>query len=229
MAIPGAVRLEYSYEKDETIRYRILITSEQTIVENGNSTAHNFQVESVMSATAFEIMGDDTYAIQYIIESGSITREEKTTRLPNVGQSFIMEMMKNGEVMRSSLNLPFTQPAFPDRAIEPGYSWEDVSDITFPFKDKSLHSPLLSLTYKYTLKELSTMAGQECAMLTVVCPETRITVKEDHDMDISGSGKIYFAHREGKLVGSYIKNTQLINTPGTVISGKISTKVELVP
>jgi hypothetical protein len=229
MQTPGKIRLEYNYEKDEVMRYKVFINSEQTIVENENSTAHNFSVETVISATAFAILPDDTYAIQYIIESGAITREDTRVRMPNVGQSYIIEMMKNGEIMRSSLNLPFTQPAFPDGPIALGYSWEDVNEISFPFKDESLTAPFVSLTYTYKLKELSSLAGQQCALITVTCPDTRITVKENHTMDISGSGKIYFAHQEGKLLGSYIKNSHFINSPETEISSKISTKVELAP
>jgi hypothetical protein len=228
MAAPGAVRLEYNYEKNEKVRYKISISSEQSITDNDTMTPNNFTVEMLMSGTAFEVLPDDTYAIQYIVESGSMMQGDKKTRLPNLGQFFIMEISKSGEVMNTSFNLPFTQPAFPDRSLSVGSSWEDVTEISFPFKDKNLKVPYVSLTYTYTLKELSSLAGQECAVITVTCPETTIQVKDDYELSMSGSGKIYFAHHEGKLLGSYIKNTQLITTQGTEISTKLNTKVELV-
>jgi hypothetical protein len=229
MENPTAIKLEYNYKKDEVIRYKAFISSEQTIVEHERSTAHNFSVDTIMSARTIDILPDDIYALQYTIESGTITKEQSVMPLPNAGEKFIMEIMKNGEVMRTSLNFPFTQPAFPDGPLAIGYTWEDSSEISFPFEDKSLAAPYLSFTYTYTLKELSTLAGQECAIITVTCPETRVNVKENYEMDVSGSGKIYFAHREGKLIGSYIKNTYFIHSPDIEISSKISTKVELMP
>jgi hypothetical protein len=228
MEVPQTVRLEYRMEKGDLLKYKINVLSEQSIIENEETTAHAFSLDMIVAGTVVDRPDRDVYRLRYVCESGTIDHGGATSILPGIGESFMVDMCRNGEIIGSSPAIPFSQPAFPEGDLAPGFSWTGTSVISYPFKNETAGMPKLSLTYTYVLKELSSLVGQQCAIITVTCPESQIRVMEHYEQNISGSGKIYFAYREGRLLGSYIKDNHLITSPDTQISSKVSIKVELM-
>lgn len=222
MVVGQAVMLEYKMKKGETLTYKTTVHSEQEIKtdEQAGSTSSDVEMKMVQKCT--DVGPDGTMTVDVTIQSGSIKREGEEEELPNVGQTITLKMKKNGEIVHTSVDLPFEQPAFPTKPVKKGDSWVGESKISIPGKPD-----MVSLDYNYSLWDFTKILGYDTAEIKVACKETKIPIQEGIDQTLSAEGTTYFAHKEGRLVKSEVATKTVITAQDGSVDTKIRVTVEL--
>lgn len=227
-----AVILAYNMREGESLRYKTEVLSEQTIKEEGQSPQTGQSVlEMTMLQAVKSVSPDGQMTVDVTIESGSIKRDGQVAPLPSVGQTITIVMKKNGEIVRTSVDFPFSQPAFPEKTVSLKDSWTGESKMDIPLYDDNGNqtgTKAVTLNYKYTLSGFEQKLGYETAVITVSCPETRIELQQGVEQKISASGVTNFGHKHGRLVQSKVSTETEITAPGTSVGTRIKVNVELV-
>jgi hypothetical protein len=217
------IKLEYKMDKGEILDYKSTVHSEQEIIEKEQSNSQSSDLEMLMSQEAKDIDLDGTILVQVNIKKGVLRMDGKEDELPNVGQSIAMRMKKNGEIVQSSVDFPFTQPPFPEKIIKQGDTWTSQSRVEIPGRAEPVF-----LTYHYSLWGTKTLTGYECAEIKVSCPETEVDIQEGMKQKISAIGTTYFAPKEGRLIRSEVETATKITAEGMELKNSINVVVELV-
>ena len=118
MVVGEAINLEYKMKQGETLRYKTTVQSQQTLQEGSQSATGSSLME----------MGDDaeshptsarkgTMGVDVTIETVNLKRDGEAVQFDQgqdpTGKTVSMKMKKNGEVVQTSMDLPFSQPPFP--------------------------------------------------------------------------------------------------------------------
>jgi hypothetical protein len=217
--IGEAVKLEYKMNKDDVLTYITTVHSEQEIKTDEQSGSTYSDVEMKMRQKCTNVDADGTITVDMTIQSGRLIRDGESMELPNVGQTITLKMKKNGEIVHSSVDLPFEQPAFPVKPVKKGESWTGQSKISIPGKPE-----MVTLNYNYSLWDFTRMRGYDCSEVKVFCPETSIAIGEGIEQVLTATGNTYFAHKDGRLVKSEV-NT---NTKITAQDGSVRTEIRVV-
>lgn len=219
-----AINLEYKMDKEEEIRYRTIVDSDQSIKENDVKQDMNSRLEMVMLQKCKNIDSDGTMKIDVTIESGSLKRDGQEEPLPNVGQVISMTMKKNGDIVKTSDRMPFTQPPFPSKSIRKKDTWQEKSTVEIPGRVEPI-----TLNYQYILWDFTEADGYECAEIKVSCPENRVTLQEGVEQVLSATGTTYFSHKEGMLIKSEVETKTDITAPNNAaVKTHIKVRVELI-
>jgi hypothetical protein len=222
MVVSEAVMLEYKMKKGETLTYKTTVHSQQEIKTEDQSGSASSDVEMIMVQKCTDVSADGIMTVDVTIQSGKIKREGEEQELPNVGQTITLKMKKNGEIVHTSVDLPFEQPAFPANAVKKGVNWDGNSKISIPGKPD-----MVALKYNYTLFNFTKVQSFDCAEIKVACPETKIPIQEGIDQVLSAEGTTFFAHKEGRLVKSEVKTKTLITAQDGSVDTNIRVTVEL--
>lgn len=218
------INLEYKMKKGEEIRYKTIVDSDQSIKENDVKQDMKSHLEMVMLQKCNDLAADGSMNIDVIIESGSLKRDGQEEPLPNVGQVINMTMKKNGEIVKTSVDMPFTQPPFPSKSIKKKDTWQEKSTVNIPGRAEPI-----TLNYNYILWDFTKAEGYECAEIKVSCPENRVTLQEGVEQVLSATGTTYFSHKEGMLVKSEVETKTDITAPNNAaVKTHIKVRVELV-
>ncbi len=219
MVVGEAVKLEYKMKKGEALTYKTTVRSEQEIKTEDQSGSTSSDVEMKMVQKCTDVDAEGTMTVDVTIQSGKVVREGEEQELPNIGQTITLKMKKNGEIVHTSVDLPFEQPAFPTGSVKKGDTWVGKSKISIPGKTE-----MVGLDYNYSLWGFQKINNFECSEIKVTCPETKIPIQEGIDQVLSATGTTYFAHKEGRLVKSEVSTTTLI----TAQDGSVDTKIKVV-
>ncbi|MCD6309603.1 MAG: hypothetical protein J7M18_02750 [Candidatus Eremiobacteraeota bacterium] len=221
--IGEAVLLEYKMAKGEELEYRSVVKSDQSVKEGDEVTSQVSELVMDMSQKALEVKPEGLMDIEVTITGGKTKVNEEESELPNVGQTILMTMKKNGEITKSSVDIPFSQPPFPSYQVKKGDSWKEQSRVSIPGKDE----PAV-LTYEYTLVGFADIANYKCVEISVKCNETKVELGEGADQTITAIGTTYFAPKEGRLVRSEVETVTKIIAENLQVDNKIKVTVELV-
>jgi len=229
--INDAVLLAYRMNVGEALRYRTEVHSLQKIKETGKATQQSQSVlEMTMLQTAKEVAYDGTTTVDVTIEKGVIKREGQVLPLPSAGQTITIVMKRSGEIVRTSVDFPFNQPAFPEKPIKLKESWSGDSNMDIPLYDddgNQTSTKSVTLKYGYTLAGFEHVLGYETSQIVVTCPTTQVTLQEGVEQKISAKGQTNFAHQQGRLVRSKVETETEITAPGTIVETSIKVVVEL--
>jgi hypothetical protein len=231
MASETKVMLEYRPEIGDLYRYNISIKLQQTISENENAHNNEYSVEMVIAQKILDLAGDGSFHAEFIFESGSLQREDSVKTLPSAGKNFFVIMKKTGEIVSSTLPMPFQTPTFPDRALSINDSWKAQGQMTLPpgiTFAQSGKDGLLPVPFEYSIERITRMAGTDCVVIKSVCPDTHFTVEPDFEQDIKATGKVYFAHKEGRLIGFNNENRNIITKGEMMVSSTFTSKMHLL-
>jgi hypothetical protein len=217
-----AVKLEYKMKKEDLLVYKTTVHSIQEIKSEEQSGKTYSDVEMKMAQKCSNIDKDGILTVDMTIQSGKLLRDGESANLPNIGQTITLKMKNNGEIVHASVDLPFEQPAFPDKKVKKGETWTGQSKISIPGK-----SEMATLNYNYLLWDFKKVQGYECSEIKVSCPETRIPLGEGIEQVLTANGTTYFAHNDGRLVKSEVNtDTKITAQDGTVFT-EIRVIVEL--
>lgn len=225
-----SIRLEFKPVKDQTQRYNLQFRSEQEIRQEDGTTALSLWIEMILSQTVAEIFPDDGFRVDYCIEYGSMEKNGVACPFPGTGTSFTIDMKKNGEVVNSSFVIPFSQPSFPEEEITTGARWQRISEVMVPFEaqiPQATSSGKVSIAYEYTLQEIIEMDSLECAVISIVSPDTYLRVGPDIEQVMKSEGKVYFAYQEGKVYSFRNETESTIRTPRAEVLNRIQSTMEL--
>lgn len=222
MVVGEAVMLEYKMKKGETLTYKTTVHSEQEIKTEDQSGSTSSDVEMKMVQKCTDVAADGTMTVDVTIQSGKIMREGEEEELPNVGQTITLKMKKSGEIVHTSVDLPFEQPAFPVDKVKKGDSWIGKSKISIPGKQE-----MVGLDYNYSLWGFTKVSGFDCSEIKVTCAETNIPIQEGIDQTLSAEGTTFFAHKEGRLIKSEVSTKTVITAQDGSVDTKIRVTVEL--
>jgi hypothetical protein len=223
MVVGETISLEYKMKKGEEIKYKTIVDSEQSMKEGDQKQEIKSNLVMIMMQRCTDVLQDGTMVIDVVIESGSLKRDGEEEPLPNTGQVISMKMKKNGEMVQTSVDLPFSQPPFPAKSIKKKDTWTGESKVSIPGKTE----PIV-LTYNYILWDFVKQGKHECAEIKVSCPENKINLAEGVEQVLSATGTTYFAHKAGMLVRSEVETKTDITAPDASIKTHIKVKVELM-
>mgnify|MGYP006284755159 CR=1 FL=1 len=147
------VKLEYKFEKDQPLRYRLNMGSEATFtMPDGNVQNLNMKTYIELTQELIEKKPDGSYRLAVSIDKAHQIVNGNNTPLQNMPPSLVT-MKENGEIVDAAAAqaAPGTQQlqmVFPQKRITQGESWIQEQKIQQPI-------PMLTKT-KYTLAKLST-------------------------------------------------------------------------
>lgn len=225
------ITLEYKMSPGEVLKYRTEVESEQTLREEGQAEQVNKSVLDMTMQQAVKEVSGGLSTVDVTIQDGQIRRDGEAVPLPSVGQTIGITMKKTGEIVRTSVAFPFSQPAFPERVLKVGDKWTGDSKMDIPLQDNEGNqtgSKQVTLTYQYTLSGFERVGGYEAAVISVECPTTTVEIQPQVNQSIKAKGKTYFAHREGRLVRSNVETLTKITAPGAEVKTHIKVSVDLV-
>lgn len=227
----SSIVLAYEMKPGEKLRYKTEVFSEQSVKEDGQAPQEfTSKIEMTMVQEGKKVGPDGSMEVEVSIVEGTIEREGQSANLPTVGQVITIVMKKNGEIVRTSVSFPFSQPAFPEKQLKINDSWTADSQMDIPLFDdegKEAGTKKANLTYYYTLGGVEQQRGYEVAVINVNCPETTIELTEDTTQSISATGTTYFSHTSGRLVKSQVSTKTEIKAPSSRVGTKIKVVVEL--
>lgn len=234
MVVGETISLEYKMKQGETLRYKTTVQSVQTLQEGSQSATGTSLMEMVMVQKATDVSGEGTMGVDVTIETVNLKRDGEAVQFepgqdPS-GKTVSMKMKKNGEVIQTSMDLPFSQPPFPSRPIRKGETWTGDSKIPVPVtndKGEVQGHREVSLKYHYSLWDFVRMQGYDCAEIRVSCPESTIPLQDKVEQRISATGTTYFAYKEGRLVRSEVQTDSQISAAEVSIKNQIHVRVEL--
>ena len=225
------ITLAYAMQPGEKLRYKTEVISEQSVQQEGQPPqGFSSTMEMVMVQEGKGVNPDGSMEVEVTIEDGSINKGGQTEKLPTVGTKITIVMKKSGEIVRTSVDFPFSQPAFPEKQLKVNDSWTGDSQMDIPLyndEGQQTGTKKADLTYHYTLAGIEQTKGYETAVINVSCPETRFDLQEEIQQSITATGVTYFGHKQGRLVKSQVSTKTEITAPGTVVGTKIKVVVEL--
>ena len=234
MIVGDAVSLEYKMKQGEALQYKTTVESNQSLTEGSQSASGSSVMEMVMAQKATNVAADGTMDVDVTISSVSLQRDGESVPFDAgqdpTGKTVSMKMKKNGDVVQTSMELPFSQPPFPSRPLKKGETWTGDSKIPVPVTNDDgqvVGHREVTLRYHYSLWDFTRVGGYECAEIRVSCPESSIPLQDKVEQRISATGTTYFAHREGRLVRSEVETDSSINAPDVSIRNHIKVRVEL--
>lgn len=234
MVVGEAINLEYKMKQGETLRYKTTVQSQQTLQEGSQSATGSSLMEMVMMQRATDVSAEGTMGVDVTIETVNLKRDGEAVQFDQgqdpTGKTVSMKMKKNGEVVQTSMDLPFSQPPFPSRPIKKGETWTGDSKIPVPItneKGEVQGHREVTLRYHYSLWDFTRVQGYDCAEIRVSCPESTIPLQDKVEQRISATGTTYFAYKEGRLVKSEVQTDSQISAAEVSIKNQIHVQVEL--
>lgn len=225
------ITLAYAMQPGEKLKYKTEVVSEQSVQQEGQEPqGFSSTMEMVMVQEGKAVNPDGSMEVEVTIEDGSINKGGQTEKLPTIGTKITIVMKKSGEIVRTSVDFPFSQPAFPEKQLKVNDSWTGDSQMDIPLYDddgQQTGTKKADLTYHYTLAGTEQMKGYDVGVINVSCPETRFDLQEEIQQSITATGVTYFGHKKGRLVKSQVSTKTEITAPGTIVGTKIKVVVEL--
>lgn len=226
-----AITLTYIMQPGEKLRYKTEVVSEQRVDSEGQEpqTASS-TMEMVMLQEGKQLHPDGSIEVEVTIEDGAIHTGGQSEKLPTVGTKILIVMKKTGEIVRTNIEFPFSQPAFPQNQIKLNDTWTGDSQMDIPLYDDDGNQTGIKkadLKYHYTLAGVEQLKGYDVAVINVNCPDTQFDLQEEIKQSITATGVTYFAHKQGRLIKSQVSTKTEISAPGTVVGTKIRVIVEL--
>lgn len=224
--------LAYDMKPGEKLRYKTEVFSEQSVQEEGEpAQGFSSKMDMTMVQEGKKVNPDGSMEVDVTIVDGTIEREGQTAQIPTVGQTITIVMKRSGEIVRTSVNFPFSQPAFPEKQLKLNDSWTGDSQMDIPLFDddgNQTGTKKADLTYHYTLGGIEQSRGYEVAVINVSCPETRFDLTEDTSQSITATGVTHFSHKSGRLIKSQVSTNTEIKAPTATVGTKIKVIVELL-
>jgi hypothetical protein len=226
------ITLAYAMQPGEKLRYKTEVISEQSVQQEGQDPqGFSSTMEMVMVQEGKGVSPNGDMEVEVTIEDGHINKGGgQTEKLPTIGTKITIVMKKSGEIVRTSVDFPFSQPAFPEKQLKVGDTWTGDSQMDIPLyndEGQQTGTKKADLTYHYTLSGLEQTKGYDTAVINVSCPETRFDLQEEIQQSITATGVTYFGHKTGRLVKSQVSTKTEITAPGTIVGTKIKVVVEL--
>ncbi len=225
------ITLEYKMSLGEVLKYHTQVDSDQSLREEGQPEQTTRSVLTMTMEQKVKDVSGGLSTVDVTIQDGKVEREGEAAELPAVGQTIEITMKRNGDIVRTSVDFPFSQPAFPDRTLRVGEKWTGDSKMDIPLMDAEGNqngSKAVALTYHYTLAGFERISGYDVAVIQVECPKTSIEIQPDVVQSIVATGKTCFAHRDGRLIRSNVETQTKITAPGAEVRTHIKVAVDLV-
>lgn len=221
------ITLEYKLTPGEVLRYRSVVSSKQ-IIQEGEQLPEELEssLEIVMVQSVKEV-SNGIAKVEVVIESGSVHRGQEELPLDTVGQKLLLSMKRNGDIISTSVNMPFSQPAFPSNALRPGDSWFTTNPMNIPAGSDG-QTKNIDLKYQHTLARFDHVRSHDVAIIDVKCPSVDIELSEDIHQIITAEGSTKFAHIQGRLIESNVHTHTEVIAPDTSITTDINVSVELL-
>ena len=221
-----SIVLEYNLTPGELLKYKSTVITKQGIQgkEEGPGVIAS-TLEIIMDQKIVEV-NNGVAKVEVTITDGSIKRGADVLPLEAVGQKLTMNMRRNGDIESTSVNFPFSQPAFPSQPMLPGHSWETVNPISIPLNQNGAVKKV-NLVYKHTLARLDRKSGYDVAVIDISCPAVDMELQENVRQTITAEGNTYFSHTKGRLVSSSVHTHTEVTAPETTVSTDITVGVEL--
>lgn len=220
----GKVKLEYNLRDGEKLQYKTHVISNHKLTEKENpplTQASTLDMLMVQVSRGLDTEG--LFLVDVVIEDGKISRDGSEEALPNKGQKISMKMKKDGEIVHSSENVPYSQPPFPSHPVSTGEGWTGESKIDLEGKP----DPVI-IKYQYTMTGFENILGYNCAVIEAKSPETLVELEPGVNQKLIATGKTYFAHSIGRLIKSVVETDTVITAPEVELKTNIKVVVELV-
>ncbi|MBI2944043.1 MAG: hypothetical protein HYY25_07570 [Candidatus Wallbacteria bacterium] len=225
------VQLQYKFEKDAPLRYKLLMKSRATFsmpdgaVENQNMTS-SMELEQEL----LEKQADGNFKVAVTILNASQSVNGQARQIPVAqGHSQVITMKPNGEVLGDNKAAQSTassqlQMVFPAKAVSEGETWEQKTHISEPI-------PLETST-RYTLDKVETTYpgyGKTALIKSSMGIQNDKTATGDQ-VNSTTKGNLWFDAAKGCIVrskaASSFKFDLPVNIPG-VINSTVKVSLDL--
>jgi len=230
MAAQEPIRLEYRMQRGESREYRAHVRSDQVVEDRGESRGATVLADLTLVQKVVDVQPPDTFRLQLIVAAGTVSRDGDTSEIPNRGQVIALELKKNGALVQPAPDVPFSQPAFPDRSLRQGDTWSSSSELIVPVAGPDGRMAGVrreGLVYNYSLWGFRRIMGYDCAQIHVTCPEALIEISPRMSQSISAAGTTFFAYKEGKMVRSEVETVTVLRSPESKVSSTVKVAVEI--
>ncbi|MFC1742346.1 hypothetical protein ACFL35_00020 [Candidatus Riflebacteria bacterium] len=213
------IRLRYNLKKGDKAKYNLVINGKTTVSAMKQQQTTDLLTKMKISQNVNNVAKNGKISVQTKILDGSITVNGQTTKLPAIGQVINMEMLPNGQVVKSEgfdnqQNLSQMQIKFPSRPVGIGDSW----------KSKVVPNPALPipLNIKYAIVGFQKVMGRSCVIIqsTVTTGKNK---EEGIDLKVRAKGKIFFDYNHGIMVKNQVQTKM-----NMVMSNQIDGKMEKI-
>lgn len=211
------IQLRYLMREGDELTYRTEVATAQILRQSEGepqSSSNQSTIELIQLVTAVEASGVGHLEITF--PNGEL----KPLR-------FSME--PSGELLASSMTLPFSVPAFPKKKLGLGDSWKSSQSMEIPklLEDGTIQdTKQVTLIYHYTLKDLIEMEGRQIAKLHVEAPKTNFTISAGVTESIAVEGQNLFA-LDGYLLESTIVSDTVISVGPVTVETHVEIGVHL--
>ncbi len=198
------------------------------MTDRGDTTRHSLVVHMILAQTITGVEERKHFTSEYLMESGETKQESLSLPLPSVGDTYTVKMKMSGEVIDSTLDLPYSSPAFPEKELHLGDRWSQKSPLTIPPGITPKDGEELVLEYDYEIEGFEEKLGHRCTSIAVTCPEKTYTFEPDVEQTTSGEGLVFFAHGDGKLVSFHNTTVSEITAQGITTNFTVRTSMDLL-
>lgn len=237
VSAPSAELARYKFNETESYKYRQESTMDQLIIymveEMGATVSSTIEFsikpgESVDGITELGItidtLGISVKSIQgdFVTAAKELKGKQFNIKLSETGKETGLDQAANVKYMvagqEANLKSTFSMffPDLPSEAIMPGYTWSQTDTVDMSAGSESATMIIIS---NNTVTGRETLNGYDCFVITGTFTGTRESVSNtpqgsiSSSGDITGSGTIYFAPKEGLLV----KDSNKVKVDGSLL------------
>jgi len=216
---PSSLKLEFRGMPGDISRYKVDMVVDSKIRKGSQQSSSKMDVNMLLRQKVMGVSVDGTLTVSTVIEEGTSSVNGERATLPNVGQTMLMKIARNGKILNvmgdtaSNIDYKSMQITFPDRPLKVGDSWESQVKINpqYPIPMKS----------KYTIKGFKIVRGHKCVVIESDINVVPLNKKMAQNLKVKAKGLIYFDYEKGKIVGNEMKTKMymrvLTKGPGAAV------------
>lgn len=204
------VQLELKQRPGDINKYWIIMSGRSTVTSGTKSHDTSMDINMLMRWKVLKVFLDGKMNVAVTIAEGNSTINGEPVKLPNLGDTKVMEISRRGKILKVTPDDPNVdyksmQVEFPDRAIGIGDSWTNTVTLGPEYP--------VPMEAKYTLKKFETIQGYECAVI-----ESKIKVKPGHNtqnvsINVDATGRLCFAIKAGKMIRNEVNSLMNMDMP----------------
>jgi hypothetical protein len=227
----GGTLFEYKCKMGDIQTFAVKMNGRAEIITAGKSQAESFDVNIEVEQKCLHIGKEGNLDFQTLVKTAKVkdSKGVVTDLAEAVGKTVYMTITKHGKMLGitsydPNMNPMGISPDFPDKPINPGYSWT--------MEIKPSDQVPVPLNARYTFTGMEKYKGKECAIVKV--EQSVPNTPDMKNIRASGDGKLYFDVVGGRLVmmevGSKLEIDQELENQDPSLGPpvkKITTKLDM--
>ena len=225
VAAQKPVHLKLKHTQGDVDNYAVRLEGKSLVTSVQEKQDTTMSLDLLMRWKVLEVDDEGLMNVSVTMQKGEGDINGNPEDLPNVGESKIMKLTRQGRVVAVTPSEPGKnyfgmQFEFPDKALAIGDSWTSMVILSprYPMQVESTN----------TLTGFEKVDGTECAVIKTTVREIPLEGIDDVAIHVESNGKMYFDYEGGRLVRSDVKSTMKLKMPVEVAQDEQAVKGENV-